>query len=85
MTKWSDGGTSCDRCDNAPAYSRGLCQECSKDPRTLSERLWVVADLAKQLVENDGAGHNYDAHLAHDARVKLALELEGLKKFKRGT
>jgi predicted ATP-dependent serine protease len=83
MTKWSDGGTSCDRCDAAPAKWSGLCEECHKDPRTLAERLWVVADLAKQLLENDGAGHNYDAHKAHEARVQLAVELDGLKKFKR--
>lgn len=46
------------------------------------ERLWLIAGLARVLVENDGAGAQYDAAKALKAREALRDELDRLEPWK---
>ncbi len=50
---------------------------------TIKDRLWVIADLARKLIENDGAGANYDALKASSARGALREELDELEAWKK--
>ena len=49
----------------------------------IKDRLWVIANLARKLLDNDGAGGRYDALKAGSARRALREELQELKEWKK--